>query len=165
MVKSTEVLVGAPVKATEDAPKVETKDCIFCKIVEGKARSIRVAEDDYSVSFMSLEGHPVVAPRRHIEGLPELNEATEDRQRALVFANRILPAVLAEYEERFGATGIKLQANMGASAGQDVMHFHVHLIPRRNLDGQVGGKDVRIGDHAVKTTVALGIKTRLPGAA
>jgi histidine triad (HIT) family protein len=34
-----------------------------------------------------------------------------------------------------GCDGMNLVVSSGAAAGQDVYHFHVHLIPRRATDG------------------------------
>ena len=33
-----------------------------------------------------------------------------------------------------GATGVNIGTNVGASAGQAIMHFHIHVVPR--YDGQ-----------------------------
>ena len=34
-----------------------------------------------------------------------------------------------------GADGLNIVVNSGAAAGQDVFHYHVHVIPRRADDG------------------------------
>ena len=34
-----------------------------------------------------------------------------------------------------GAEGMNIVVNSGAAAGQDVFHYHIHLIPRRHGDG------------------------------
>jgi histidine triad (HIT) family protein len=34
-----------------------------------------------------------------------------------------------------GAAGLNVVVNSGAAAGQDVFHYHVHVIPRRAGDG------------------------------
>ena len=38
--------------------------------------------------------------------------------------------------EKLGAQGLNLVQNNGAVAGQTVNHFHLHLIPRYEGDGQ-----------------------------
>ena len=42
----------------------------------------------------------------------------------------------AKMNERLRADGINLVQNNGEAAGQTVMHFHLHLIPRYHEDGQ-----------------------------
>jgi histidine triad (HIT) family protein len=34
-----------------------------------------------------------------------------------------------------GATDMNIVVNSGQAAGQNVMHYHIHLIPRREGDG------------------------------
>ena len=38
--------------------------------------------------------------------------------------------------ETLGADGLNVVQNNGEAAGQTVRHFHLHLIPRYNNDGQ-----------------------------
>jgi histidine triad (HIT) family protein len=35
----------------------------------------------------------------------------------------------------FEPDGVNVRVNSGAAAGQDVFHFHTHVIPRRHADG------------------------------
>ena len=47
---------------------------------------------------------------------------------------------IAELQKnRLHADGLNLVQNNGASAGQTVEHFHIHLIPRYENDGQTIG--------------------------
>ncbi len=39
--------------------------------------------------------------------------------------------------ERLGAQGVNLVQNNGAAAGQTVLHFHLHVIPRFENDGSM----------------------------
>jgi histidine triad (HIT) family protein len=74
-------------------------------------------------------GHVLVVPRQHYESLADL---PADLARHLFdVALRLAPIVrrLAD------ADGLNVIVNSGASAGQDVFHYHVHVIPRRTEDG------------------------------
>ena len=42
----------------------------------------------------------------------------------------------SQIKEKLGADGFNLVQNNGEVAGQTVMHFHLHLIPRYENDGQ-----------------------------
>src|SRR5262245_60162684 len=50
--------------------------CIFCQIIEGKAESSKVYEDDVSLSFMDIQpvnpGHVLVVPKEHFIDLADL---------------------------------------------------------------------------------------------
>lgn len=99
-------------------------DCPFCQppdtdIVLGNPLAY-ARWDKFPVS----PGHLLIIPRRHFA---DYFEATDDEQQALAellkAARQIL---LAEYQP----TGFNIGVNIGSTAGQTVMHVHIHLIPR-----------------------------------
>ena len=108
-------------------------NCIFCKILRGDIPSARVYEDAQVVAFLDIRpvapGHTLVVPRAHCEGLLD---ASGDVLASLASAvPRVARAVLAAT----GAEGFSLVQLNGACAGQEVMHLHVHVIPRKPGDG------------------------------
>jgi histidine triad (HIT) family protein len=74
-------------------------------------------------------GHVLVAPRRHFESLEDLPAGIA--MHLFEVALRLEPAV----RKVTGAEGMNMVVNSGHAAGQDVFHYHVHLIPRRMGDG------------------------------
>jgi diadenosine tetraphosphate (Ap4A) HIT family hydrolase len=48
--------------------------CIFCKIIARQLPSYIIAEDESTIVFVSLEGHPIVAPKEHIPDIFGLND-------------------------------------------------------------------------------------------
>jgi histidine triad (HIT) family protein len=71
----------------------------------------------------------LVVPREHYEGL---NDVPRDVGLHLYeVATKLIPVV----QEAAGATDMNIVVNSGAAAGQNVMHYHIHLIPRREGDG------------------------------
>ena len=74
-------------------------------------------------------GHVLVAPRRHFESLEDLPAGIA--MHLFEVALRLEPAV----RKVTGAQGMNMVVNSGRAAGQDVFHYHVHLIPRRVGDG------------------------------
>ena len=44
--------------------------------------------------------------------------------------------VATNIREKLGCDGLNLVQNNGSVAGQTVMHFHLHIIPRYENDGQ-----------------------------
>jgi histidine triad (HIT) family protein len=109
-------------------------NCIFCEILDGKAPANFVHQDDLCAAFMDIHpvnpGHVLVVPRKHSVLLHELDEAST---RQMFWVARKVDAALRK-------SGIKLEAiNLfladGRAAGQEVMHVHLHVIPRFHGDG------------------------------
>ena len=107
-------------------------DCPFCAIVEGVRDQEIVASDGDSVAFLceppATQGHTLIVPRRHRS---DIWDVEEDELLRMAEMARRLAAVM---RERLGATGINLRQNSGARAGQDVFHFHLHVVPRYEDD-------------------------------
>jgi histidine triad (HIT) family protein len=102
-------------------------ECVFCDIAAGEAPAQIVDEDAETIAFMDINpgarGHALVVPRRHYENLLEIEP---DALAATMAAARRLAERI---KERLGADGVVLWNSCGATAGQVVMHFHVHVIP------------------------------------
>lgn len=109
-------------------------NCIFCKIANGEIPSRTVYEDEDFRAILDLgpatKGHTLILPKDHAANLYELPDET---------AKKLLPAakkVAALLRDRLGCEGLNLVQNNGELAGQTVMHFHLHVIPRYADDGQ-----------------------------
>jgi histidine triad (HIT) family protein len=107
-------------------------ECIFCKIVTKELPATLVHDDEHTLAFMDITqvnpGHVLIALKAHSENIYELNEA----QAAAVFgpATRLAKAI----RDAFSPHGLSVYQANGTAAGQQVFHFHVHLIPRYNGD-------------------------------
>lgn len=108
-------------------------DCIFCKIISGKIPCYKIYEDEFTLAFLDVAkdaiGHTLVVPKAHVSSLVEIDEKTLSR--TMLVAQKIAK----HYIENCGFEGVQIINNCGDSAGQSVMHFHVHIIPRRKGDG------------------------------
>jgi diadenosine tetraphosphate (Ap4A) HIT family hydrolase len=112
-------------------------DCPFCETsiaadtVEANELAFAI-RDHYPVTA----GHMLVMPRRHVQDGLSMTEA--ERQ-----AVNDLLRVLSQELRRDDATieGFTIRENVGAAAGQTVMHAHIHLIPRRagDVEDPTGG--------------------------
>jgi histidine triad (HIT) family protein len=107
--------------------------CAFCELVRGAGEASVCYEDSVAIAFMDIQpvnaGHVLVAPRRHFESLEDLPAGIA--MHLFEVALRLEPAVRTVT----GAEGMNMVVNSGRAAGQDVFHYHVHLIPRRTGDG------------------------------
>ncbi len=108
-------------------------DCIFCKIARGEIPAFRVLETDDLLAFLDVgplaEGHTLLIPKGHFRDIRDLPPET------LAKIAVELPPLAAAVMRATGATGLNLLHNTGATSGQAVFHFHVHLIPRAEGDG------------------------------
>ncbi len=108
--------------------------CIFCKIANGEIPSNTIYEDDEFRVILdngpATKGHALVLPKKHYADLYELPEDTA------AAAIKVAKKVAAIMKEKLECDGLNLVQNNGSAAGQTVMHFHLHIIPRYENDGQ-----------------------------
>jgi histidine triad (HIT) family protein len=108
-------------------------DCVFCKIIGGQIPSTKVHEDDRTLAFMDIgqvnPGHVLVAAKTHAENIYALDET--DAAAVFCAAARVARAI----REAFAPPGLSVYQANGKPAGQTVLHFHIHLVPRHEDDG------------------------------
>ncbi|MCM1325804.1 MAG: HIT family protein [Bacteroidales bacterium] len=113
---------------------MKNEDCIFCKIAKGEIPSKTLYEDEQFRVILDLgpatKGHALILPKSHAANLYELSD--EDASKVLVLAKKM--AILMR--DKLSCDGFNLVQNNGEVAGQTVMHFHLHLIPRYKDDKQ-----------------------------
>lgn len=109
-----------------------TNDCLFCKIIAGQIPSHKIYETDRVYAFLDIgpvsKGHTLVVPKEHAENLSmgSAEDALELMKVIYLLGKKITSAL--------GATGYNLGMNHGLDAGQDVLHTHLHLMPRYTND-------------------------------
>lgn len=107
-------------------------DCIFCKILNGDIPSRKVFENERFIAildaFPANEGHTLVIPKRHFENIFEIDEETISE------AYKIAKNIAEKIKANMGIENINILQNNGATAGQSVNHFHIHIIPRIEKD-------------------------------
>ena len=109
-------------------------NCIFCKIASGEIPSNTIYEDDNFRVILdngpATKGHALVLPKKHYANLFEIPEDV------LSGAAIVAKKVAGTMKEKLSCDGLNLVQNNGEAAGQTVMHFHLHIIPRYHDDGQ-----------------------------
>lgn len=112
-------------------------NCIFCKIANGDIPSKTIYEDEFFRVILDLgpatEGHALILPKNHYHNLYELPD--DAAAKVMLLAKKMA----AQMTEKLGCDGFNLVQNNGEAAGQTVFHFHMHLIPRYQNDGQTLG--------------------------
>ena len=111
-----------------------TRDCPFCAIVAGADAAI-VTESHRAVAFLDRapanDGHTLVVPRAHARDIWDLTP--EDGAEVWGLAREVAQRIKFVFEP----DGLTLAQANGEAAGQDVFHFHLHVIPRWRGDGFV----------------------------
>ena len=111
---------------------MESGSCPFCEIGAGRTDQEIVYEGDDLVAFLceppATWGHTLVAPREHKRDIWALEPS--EAAAAMTLAQRLAQAM----RDELGAVGINLRQNSGSRAGQDVFHFHLHVVPRYEDD-------------------------------
>ena len=109
-------------------PDMKKDDCIFCRIANGEIPSNTVYEDEMVRVILDLnpgsKGHMLIIPKEHFDDLYEL----PDEYGAEVM--RVAKKLAVAAKKALHADGINLVQNNEPQAGQSVMHFHMHVIPR-----------------------------------
>jgi diadenosine tetraphosphate (Ap4A) HIT family hydrolase len=115
---------------SEDVPpyQVTVAGCAFCGVDRARiAWSSPLAIALWDIYPVSL-GHALVVARRHVASW---SEVTPDEKRDLIAG---VDAARALIDERYQPHAYNIGFNDGEAAGQTIMHFHVHVIPRYQGD-------------------------------
>lgn len=109
--------------------------CVFCDIIRGDAPASVVYADDQVVAFMDIQpvnpGHLLVVPRAHATYLVDLDEAVGGH---LFQVGMRLAQAVRQVNVR--CEGVDLFLADGEAAGQEILHVHLHIIPRFTGDGR-----------------------------
>jgi ATP adenylyltransferase len=108
------------------------KECIFCLALSDEG-NLALYKGSLSMVMMNkypyINGHLLVAPKRHIAGLDDLTlEEMADLLRTVKNAIEILKKVMKP-------DGFNVGLNLGVVAGAGVeQHLHFHIVPRWHGD-------------------------------
>lgn len=125
------------------------EDCVFCKIVRGEIPCFKVYEDERVLAFEDInpisEGHTLIIPKNHAENLWEISP--EDLTAIHLASQKLIQAI----RDALGPDGVAVLQLNGRGANQVVMHYHLHLMPRRagGPELSVTGWEFKEGDMDV----------------
>jgi histidine triad (HIT) family protein len=104
------------------------ESCIFCKIIKGEIPSTKVYEDGDFLSFSTIEpvfdGHILIVPKKHIIWMQDADDETISE----IF--KLSKKLMLAIKKGIGCDYVQLDVE-----GNEVPHFHIHLIPRYTNDG------------------------------
>lgn len=104
-------------------------DNIFAKILRGEMPCFKVYEDDSTLCFMDImprgTGHCLVIPKEPCRNLLDAKPET------IAAVHQVAQKIAQAAMKVFSADGITIQQFNEDAGGQEVYHYHVHIIPRK----------------------------------
>ena len=111
------------------------ENCIFCKIAHKEIPGKIVYEDDLCLAFLDLSqttnGHTLVVPKTHYQNILDVDK--EVLSHLIKVTKKLTNQIITNLD----AKGANVLTNANEVAGQTVMHFHIHIIPRYNETDQI----------------------------
>lgn len=100
------------------------ENCIFCKIIKKEIPGHILDENDDVIVFMSLENHPLIVTKKHVQDIYTLDEnlGSEVMKESLKIAKAV--------KKGLNCDGIYVTQANEPAGGQDVFHYHMHIYPR-----------------------------------
>jgi histidine triad (HIT) family protein len=106
--------------------------CLFCRIIKKEVPSVVVYEDSNVIAildvFPATPGHTLVLPKEHIENIYSM--PAETGAQIMNAAIKLAKAM----KQQLQPAGLNLIQSNGAPAGQEIFHFHLHVLPRYEHD-------------------------------
>ena len=105
-------------------------NCIFCNIVEGSIPSHTIFEDEVVKVMMDINpvsnGHLLIIPKKHFTNLTDIDDET------LMHIQKTAKEMFKLLKDKLNIDGLTLCQNN--EYGQEIKHYHLHLIPRYKDD-------------------------------
>lgn len=103
-------------------------ETIFSKVINREIPANIVYEDDLCLAFLDInplsKGHTLVIPKKYACNFLDVDEET------LTHLTKVSQKIAQTMQTALGAKGVNIYTNAGKLANQQVMHFHIHVIPR-----------------------------------
>ena len=105
-------------------------DCIFCKIVSKEIPAKIFYEDEDTIAFLDAypiaKGHTLIIPKQHFPQIQDMPSKINEKLFETVHK------MVSKVDTIKGSTLVLI--HNGKDSGQEIMHVHVHLIPRGSDD-------------------------------
>ena len=105
-------------------------DCLFCKISSGEIPSKTIYEDELVKVFLDInpvsDGHCLIIPKKHYENFIDVDSDI------LIHSKEVANKIYEMLKDKLDIDGLTIVQNN--FYGQEVKHYHIHLIPRYKDD-------------------------------
>jgi histidine triad (HIT) family protein len=103
------------------------ESCILCDIVRGESPASVIYEDADVMALLDINpvqrGHALVIPKQHYVDIWDIDPE------ALANVVSVTRRVAQRMKEVLHTEGVNTFSANGKPAGQDIYHFHMHVIP------------------------------------
>ena len=117
-----------------------TNKCVFCEIIIGNINARKLYETEHSIAILDAfplkDGHSLVISKSHKPKIQDLS-LTENRE---IFDTMHL--LTEKIEKSMNCNSSLIGIHNGKDAGQEIPHFHIHVIP-------IADSDERISIHSL----------------
>ena len=101
--------------------------CVFCEIIKGNIKSRKIHETEHSIAILDAfplkKGHSLLISKTHRPKIQDLSSIeNSDIFSALHFLTE-------KIEKAMDGSSSLISIHNGKDAGQEIPHFHVHIIP------------------------------------
>jgi histidine triad (HIT) family protein len=104
------------------------QDCIFCKIINKEIDCHQVYEDDKFLAFLDVQpvsyGHILIIPKEHLVWMYDADDKTISE--IFVLTKKLMISMKKGMQCNYVQVWV---------SGEEIPHFHIHLLPRYSDDG------------------------------
>lgn len=116
----------------------KSKECIFCKIVQGTLPSKKVYENENVFAFQDISPqlpvHILIVPKTHIGDVLDVRP-----DQGVIFQQLFLAAQQIAGQLEIAGSGFRLVFNSGEHSCQTIHHLHLHLLGGAQMGGSMVG--------------------------
>ncbi len=117
---------------------MKSKECIFCKIIQGTLPSEKTFENDRIFAFRDISPqapvHVLIVPKKHLTDVLDV-----PREEAGLFGDLFLAAQQIAFQLGIAGAGFRTVFNSGDHACQTIYHVHLHLLGGTQMGGSMVG--------------------------
>jgi len=116
----------------------KSKECIFCKIIQGTLPSKKVYENEHVFAFWDISPqlpvHILIVPKTHVGDVLDVRP-----EQGMIFQQLFLAAQQIAGQMEIAGSGFRLVFNSGEHACQTIHHLHLHLLGGAQMGGSMVG--------------------------
>jgi diadenosine tetraphosphate (Ap4A) HIT family hydrolase len=106
---------------------------IFARILRGEIPCSKIFESEYAIAFHDINPqaptHILVIPKGAYVSIADFSQKASPAEQAGLFA--AVGKIIAD--QKLDDAGFRVIANAGTHGGQEVPHFHIHILGGRKL--------------------------------
>lgn len=105
------------------------KECLFCKIANKEIPAKIIYENEKTMCILDInpisDGHCILIPKKHFE---YFSNCDDDYLEEMAKTTKKVANIINQ--SALGNNGINYLINEKENANQEIMHLHIHLIPK-----------------------------------